>query len=298
MGAANGDHQVVAATRSSLELDLRPLTASIGAEVFGVDLRVPLDLPTLTAMRAAFMQWKVLVFRDQHGLTAEQQKAVGAHFGQFARHPFRAAMAEHPELLPIAKEADERINVGGGWHTDMTFMARPPFGTLLYAVELPPAGLGDTLFSDNEAAYLALTPGMQATLRSLRALHTAEAVHGAAAVQDERNEFRQRAAQQPLVHQLMSHPVVRTHPESGRLGLFVNPLFTVRFDGWSAEESRPLLAFLFSHMARAEFVARVRWQPGTLTLWDNRCTQHYALNDYHGHRREMRRLMIDGDAPY
>ena len=297
MTAANREGEV-SATAATLDLDVRPLTASMGAEVFGVDLRHPLRAPALAAIRAAFVQWKVLVFRDQHGLTPEQQKAVGAHFGQFARHPFRAAMAEHPELLPIAKEPHERINVGGGWHTDMTFMPRPPFGTLLYAVELPPAGLGDTLFSDNEAAFAALTPGLQATLRGLRALHTAAAVHGAAAVEAENNSFRQRAAQQSLVHSLMSHPVVRTHPESGRMSLFVNPLFTVRFDGWSADESQPLLAFLFNHMARAEFVARVRWQPGTLTLWDNRCTQHYALNDYHGHRREMRRLMIDGDVPF
>ena len=297
MTAANREGEV-SATAATLDLDVRPLTASMGAEVFGVDLRHPLRAPALAAICAAFVRWKVLVFRDQHGLTPEQQKAVGAHFGQFARHPFRAAMAEHPELLPIAKEPHERINVGGGWHTDMTFMPRPPFGTLLYAVELPPVGLGDTLFSDNEAAFAALTPGLRATLRSLRALHTAAAVHGAAAVEGEHNSFRQRAAQQPLVQTLMSHPVVRTHPESGRMSLFVNPLFTVRFDGWSADESQPLLAFLFNHMARAEFVARVRWQTGTLTLWDNRCTQHYALNDYHGHRREMRRLMIDGDAPY
>jgi taurine dioxygenase len=280
-------------------LDLRPLAATIGAEVHGVDLRQPVDAPVLVAIRAAFLQWKVLVFRGQHGLTPDAHKAFGAHFGSFAKHPFRPSLDEHPELLPIAKEPDERVNVGGGWHTDMTFMPAPPFGTLLYAVELPAPGLGDTMWTDNEAAFAGLSPGLQATLRGLRALHTAEKVHGPEAVQQEkRSAFRARAAQQALVHELVSHPVVRTHPETGRPCLFVNPSFTVRFDGWSEVESQALLAHLFAHMAQPEYVVRVHWQPGTLVLWDNRNTQHYALNDYHGQRREMRRLMIEGEAPY
>lgn len=283
---------------SAAVLDVRPLTATIGAEVHGVDLRQPVDALTLAALRTTFLTWKVLVFRGQHGLTPEEHKAFGEHFGPFARHPFRPAMDAHPELLPIAKEVDEKINVGGGWHTDMTFMPKPPFGTLLYAVELPPAGLGDTLWADNEASFAGLSPGLQATLRGMRALHTAEKLHGPAAVQEEKNEFRKRASQQRLVHELVSHPVVRTHPETGRPSLFVNPSFTVRFDGWSEEESRTLLTHLFAHMAKPEYVLRVHWQLGTLVLWDNRNTQHYALNDYHGHRREMRRLMIEGDAPY
>ena len=273
---------------------IEPIAPCIGALVRGVDLHGPLQPATVAAIKAAFLAHKVLVFPDQHDVSAADQKRFGAHFGEFARHPFRPAIDGHPELLSIAKEADEAQNVGGGWHTDMTFLAAPPLGSLLYAVQLPPPGLGDTLFADVEAAYSALTPGLREVLDRLSAVHSAQRVHGPDAVQGE-SGFRRRAAQQALASDMMCHPVVRTHPETGRRGLFVNPLFTVRFAGWSDEESRPLLEFLFAHIAQPRFVLRVRWQVGTLTLWDNRCTQHNAMNDYHGHRREMRRLMITGD---
>ena len=172
-----------------------------------MDLRRPVTAATLAAIKAAFLAHKVLVFRDQQGLSADAQKALGAHFGDFALHPFRAPIDGHPELLGIAKEADEQINVGGGWHTDMTFLEAPPLGSLLYALQLPPAGLGDTLFANVESAYCALTPGLRRVLDGLSAVHSAERVHGPAAVQDQ-SEFRKRAAQQALAGAAVCHPVV------------------------------------------------------------------------------------------
>jgi taurine dioxygenase len=285
-----------AATNGYAHLVVEPITRVIGAEIGGVDIGRPLEPAVLAEIEQAFLDHHVLVFRDQ-SLSPAQQETFGAHFGSFAAHPFRPSMPGHPGLMRIAKEPHEQGNVGGGWHTDMTFAERPPKGSMLYAVELPPAGLGDTLFSSGEAAYEALSSGMRDLLGRLRAVHCAERIHGVAATAQD-NEFRRRAARKPEVKKLTVHPVVRTHPQTGRKSLFVNPSFTMHFDGMSDHESEPLLRFLYQHMAKAEFVARVRWRVGTLVFWDNRCTQHYALNDYHGHRREMRRLMLEGDAPH
>lgn len=270
-----------------------PMTNVIGAELRGVDLAKPLRPEVLQEIQRAFLEHHVVVFRDQT-LTPEQQKAFGSHFGRFTVHPFRPSIPGHPELLSIAKEPEQRINVGGGWHTDMTFADIPPKGSVLYAIQVPPEGLGDTLFSSCAAAYEALSPGMQRLLGGLVGVHCAERVHGVAATAEE-NAFRRAAATKPEATRTTLHPVIRTHPETGRKCLFVNPSFTLRFEGMSEQESRPLLEYLFRHMAKPEFVVRVRWRVGTLVLWDNRCTQHYALNDYHGHRREMRRLMIEDE---
>ncbi len=276
-------------------LHVESLTDVIGAEVQGVDLAKPLEPDSLREIQRAFLEHHLIVFRDQT-LTPEQQQAFGAPFGRFTIHPFRPSIPGYPELLTIAKEPDERRNVGGGWHTDMTFVQAPPKGSMLYAIEVPPDGHGDTLFSSSEAAYQALSSGMKRLLAGLTGVHCAERVHGVGATAGE-NAFRRTAATKPEATRMTLHPVVRTHPESGRKCLFVNPSFTLRFDAMTEQESRPLLEYLFAHMAKPEFVVRVRWRAGTLVLWDNRCTQHYALNDYHGHRREMRRLMIDGDRP-
>ena len=287
------EHTVISSAYEHLRVE--PLTHAIGAEIGGVDLGKPLEPEVLAEIERAFLEHQVTVFRDQ-ALTPEQQKGFGAHFGRFATHPFRPPLSGHPELLTIAKEADERRNVGGGWHTDMTFAEVPPKGSMLYAIEVPPDGRGDTLFASCEAAYQAMSSGMKRLLAGLTGVHCAERVHGSAATAGE-NAFRRTASTKPEATRMTLHPAVRTHPESGRKCLFVNPSFTLRFDSMSEQESQPLLAYLFRHMAKPEFVVRVRWRVGTLVLWDNRCTQHYALNDYHGYRREMRRLMIEGDRP-
>lgn len=274
-------------------LHTTPLTRSIGSEIHDVELS-NVTGTTIDAIQHAFLERKVLVFRDQ-SLTPEQQLAFGAHFGEFQIHPFRESIPGHPELLVIAKEPNERQNVGGGWHTDMTFMPEPPKGSMLYAIEVP-EGLGDTMFSDNEAAFAALSDGMRRMLSGLEAVHSAERVHGIQATR-EQGSFRQASAHKPEATQEVVHPVVRAHPETGREGLFVNAAFTRRFVDMTEAESRPLLEFLFAQMVRPEFVLRARWHAGTFVLWDNRCTQHFALNDYHGQRREMRRLMVRGERP-
>ncbi|MEM7018461.1 MAG: TauD/TfdA family dioxygenase [Pseudomonadota bacterium] len=276
-------------------LHCEPLTDCIGAEISGLDLSNTLAEDALAEVRQVFLDYHVVTFRNQT-LTPEAQKTFGAYFGEFEIHPFRPPIPGYPELLSITKEADEQHNVGGGWHTDMTFLPTPPKGSMLYALELPPAGLGDTMFSSCIAAYEALSPTLQSLLMQLVGLHSAERVHGESATK-EQSAFRQAAAKKPEATQVIKHPVVRIHPESGRKGLFVNPSFTFCFEGMTQAESKPLLDFLFEHMSKPEFVLRYQWQVGDLVFWDNRCTQHYALNDYHGHRREMRRLMIVGDRP-
>ena len=281
------------AEAKAVKLDMTKLTPTIGCEIEAIDL-ASVSNDTMRAVREALNHHKVLVFRDQ-SLEPENQLSFGAHFGEFEIHPFRESIPGHPELLKIAKEPHERTNVGGGWHTDMTFMPEPPLGTMLYAIEVP-EGLGDTMFTDNQAAFEALSMGMRDMLLELDAVHCAERVHGVAATRNQ-SAFRQAAGQKSEATREVIHPVVRRHPESGRPGLFVNPAFTYRFDDMTEAESRPLLSFLFNHLTRPEFVVRVRWTRHTLVVWDNRCTQHFALNDYHGQRREMRRLMIKGDRP-
>ena len=282
-----------ASTMASIPPSFTPLTPTIGLDVKGIDVR---NAPpaTIERLRRAFVEHKVLVLRDQR-LEPHDQLAFGRQFGAFEIHPFREPIVDYPALLSIAKEPHERRNVGGGWHTDMTFMPEPPLATMLYAIEVPP-GLGDTLFADNQAAFDALSPRLQQLLIDLEAIHCADEVHGVAATRDQ-SAYRQSAGRKAAATREVRHPVVRRHPESGRLGLFVNPAFTRRFDGMTAAESQPLLEFLYRHMTDPQFVVRVRWTEGALVLWDNRCTQHFALNDYHGQRREMHRLMVKGDRP-
>ncbi len=276
-------------------ITLTPLPTAFGVEVSGVDLGAGVTDAEAAAIHEAFLEHIVLVFREAR-IGPDEQKAFGAHFGRFISHPFRPSLDGHPEIVPISKEADETHNVGGGWHTDMTFEECPPLGTILRAVEVPEA-LGDTLFTNNYRSYEALSPGMQDMLDGMIALHCADRIHGAAATAKQ-GKFRQEAAKSKKATRLQEHPVVRTHPETGRKALFVNPSFTMYLKGMTVVESAPILRYLYDLMQKPEYVARVRWEPDTVIFWDNRCTQHYALNDYHGHRREMHRLMLEGDRPF
>jgi taurine dioxygenase len=201
--------------------------------------------------------------------------------------------------MRVFKEKDDTVNFGGGWHSDMTFDDKPPLGSVLYAKEVPPYG-GDTMFANQYMAYDALSPGMKRTLEGMSAVHSASSQYGADAKSDasRNNEHR---SMKPKTSQSASaevvHPVVRTHPETGRKALYVNVGHTQCFDGWTKEESRPLLRWLYDHCAKPEFTCRFAWTNNAVAFWDNRCTQHYALNDYHGHRREMHRVTIEGDRP-
>jgi taurine dioxygenase len=270
-------------------LDLVPISGVLGAEVRGIDLTGPVDDDTIAAIRAAFVEHHVLVFRD-HDLSPEGQIAFGRRFGDLDTHP----CVDHPEIVDVVTVPDDRTNFGGGWHTDVTFLDEPDLGSILYAVELPPAG-GDTLFANQHAAYDALSPTMQSMLDGLTAIHTAGPQYAAGGLSTLSKEMRTKNAE--LAARTVEHPVVRTHPESGRKGLYVNRAFTTRIVGLHRAESAALLDFLCDHATSERFTCRVRWEPGTLTMWDNRSVQHYALHDYAGHRRHMRRITVKGDRP-
>jgi taurine dioxygenase len=274
-------------------LRIRPMTGVLGAEIEGVDLAGALSEETVSAIRGALVAHHVLVFRDQD-LSMDQQLAFGRRFGELDTHPFVHGNPDHPEILDIVTEPDDRINFGGGWHTDVTFLPEPDLGSILYAVEVPPSG-GDTLFANQHAAYEALSDTMKGMLDGLVAVHTASHQYGEGGASTMSKAMKTRNAE--LSGATVEHPVVRTHPESGRKGLYVNRAFTTRIKGLTADESRALLTFLFRHAVKEAFTCRLVWAPGTLAMWDNRSVQHYALHDYAGQRRVMRRITVKGDRP-
>lgn len=280
-------------TMTATPLSLRPMTGVLGAEVEGVDLAGSLPAEIVAAIRQALIEHHVLVFRGQN-LSMEDQLAFGRRFGELDTHPFVFGNAEHPEILDIVTEPDDRINFGGGWHTDVTFLPEPDLGSILYAVEVPSTG-GDTLFANQHAAYDALSDTMKSMLDGLVAVHTAGHQYGEGGTSTLSKAMKTRNPE--LAGTQVEHPVIRTHPESGRRGLYVNRAFTTRIRGLTADESRALLTFLFRHGVKESFTCRLTWEPGTLAMWDNRSVQHYALHDYAGHRRVMRRITVKGDRP-
>lgn len=279
---------------SKSTLLIKPLSGSLGAEIGGIDLATDLDDETLAAIRAALVEYHVIAFRDQD-LTAEQQMAFGRRFGELDTHPFVEGNSRFPEVLDIVTEPDDRLNFGGGWHTDVTFLEQPDLGSILYAIEVPPVG-GDTLFANQHAAYDALSDTMKGMLEGLKAVHTAGMQYGAGGLSTKSNAMQTKNAERAA--ETVEHPVIRTHPESGRKSLYVNGAFTSRIKGLKTAESQALLQFLLGHATREDFTFRLSWEPGTLAMWDNRSVQHYALHDYAGQRRSMRRITVRGDRPF
>lgn len=273
-------------------ITVSPLSPLLGAEIGGVDLSKPLSEETFAEIRQAFLKHHVIFFRDQT-LTPEQHKAFGRRWGTLNVHPYVKGMEGHPEILEIIKEPHEKINFGGGWHSDMSFLEEPALGSILHAIEVPEVG-GDTLFASQYGAWDALSPGLKATLEGLRAIHSAAEEYGSAGASSRKRASMDSEVVGDEVPEF-EHPVVRTHPDTGRKGLYVNPAFTLRFAGWTRKESRPLLEYLFEVSRREVYTCRFRWKPGSLAMWDNRCVWHYALNDYHGQRRHMRRVTVDGE---
>lgn len=274
-------------------ITIHKVAGALGAEIGGVDLSGPLADETIAAIRRALVEHQVIFFRDQ-SLTPEQQLAFGRRFGPLNIHPYVAGMDDHPEVMEIIKEPTDRINFGGGWHSDMSFLETPSIGSILYAVVLPDWG-GDTLFASQAAAFEALSPGLQATLEGLNAIHSAEREYAPTGPSAQKRESMKIADAEGMAGRF-SHPVVKVHPETGRKALYVNPAFTMQFDGWSRRESRPLLDYLFEHSRKEVHTCRLRWRPGTVAFWDNRSVWHYALNDYPGQRRHMRRVTVDPAA--
>ncbi|TMH92015.1 MAG: taurine dioxygenase [Betaproteobacteria bacterium] len=270
-------------------MKLRRIAGALGAEIEAVDLAARLSPDAVAEIRRAFLEHQVIFFRDQP-LAPAQFMAFARHMGRPIEYPFVKGIEGFAEVIEVRKLEHERQNFGGIWHSDTAYLAEPPMGSMLLAREVPPYG-GDTEFASQYAAYEALSEGMRRLLDDLKAVNASSK---ADATRTREDLTRQKEI---VAEYVAEHPVVRTHPETGRKALYVNVGHTVRFSGMSEEESAPLLAFLFRHQVRPEFTCRFQWRAGSLAFWDNRCTQHNPVNDYHGHRRVMHRITLAGDKP-
>ena len=272
-------------------LTLSPLTPTIGAEVSGVDLTRPLDTPTVGAIRQALLDWKVLFFRDQD-LTTEEHLAFARQFGELEVHPFAPHKPHHPEVLAITHDKDNKGRENT-WHSDVTWRLEPSLGSVLRAVEVPLVG-GDTLFADMYAAYDGLSDEVKARIEGAVAIH--DFAHFRAAMR-RRGKTEAEIEAMNQLYPMVEHPVVRTHPETGRKAIYVNAAFTQSIVGMERAESDALLAHLYAQAAIPEYQCRFRWEPNAIAFWDNRASQHYAASDYWPAVRRMERVTIIGDRP-
>ena len=260
-----------------------PINGALGAEIQGLDLSQLLKHDQVAEINEAFLAHQVLVFRNQK-LEPRDLVDLGSKFGKLHMNPFVKGLDDFPEVIPIKSEENRQQRFTGLWHSDISWSPEPSMGSLLYAVKVPDFG-GDTLFSNTYQAYNSLSDGMKKMLQSLNAEHQAERPHCSKA------EFADTPDDEVI------HPVICRHPQTNKKYIFVNEYFTTRFENMSEDESEPLLNYLYKHCARPDFTCRIQWQPGTLVFWDNRCTQHYATNDYPGKSRLMHRVTVEGTAP-
>ena len=265
-------------------MQVRRVAGALGAEIVGVDLAKLFDEK---ALRKALLEHQVIFFRGQK-LEPAQFMAFARAMGKPVEYPFVKGIDGFPEVIEVKKLEHERHNFGGIWHSDTAYLDEPPMGSMLLAREIPPYG-GDTEFASQYAAYEALSDGMKRLLDGLVAVNASAKADVTRTREDRVKEYAQ--------HYEAEHPVVRTHPETGRKALYVNTGHTVRFRGMTEQESAPLLEFLYRHQVKLEFTCRWQWRVGDLAWWDNRCTQHNPVNDYHGHRRVMHRITLAGDRP-
>jgi taurine dioxygenase len=279
-------------------LEITPLSTHIGAEIAGADLSKPVDDRLFGEIQQALFDHAVIVFRDQR-FAAPEQIAFARRFGALDIHPIANGMEDHPEMIRVLKPKGERAFFGTSWHTDNTFFESPSAAVVLFADTIPPVG-GDTLYASMSAAYEMLSPKLKDFVGSLTAVHSASSAYDPKTTGDAK--YKGDAAisytYSDAIYEEVSHPVVRTHPETGRPGLFVNPMFTLRINELEPDESEALLGFLYAHATRPELTCRVRWQRGSLVIWDNRCTQHYAIDDYPDYERVMYRVTVSGSKPY
>ncbi len=276
----------------SRQLIVKPLTNAVGAEIHGVNLLEPISDAMIDQIRTIWLEHGVIFFRDQP-LDSSGFLAFARRFGEVIEYPFVKGLPDFPLIIPVLKLPHEKNNFGGIWHTDTSYLPAPPASTMLIARELPPVG-GDTMFASNYAAYEAWSPGLTEVLRGLRAVSSSAK---AAVTKTREDRLADSASSQSRQDMSAEHPVVRTHPETGRLALYVNPGHTTHFAGWTEEESEPLLNYLFAHQVRPEFTCRFNWAPGSIAFWDNRCVLHNPINDYHGHKRLLHRITLQGDIP-
>jgi len=278
-------------------LSIQPLAGALGAEISGIDLSQALDAHTFGEIRDAYLRYGAVFFRDQ-SLTREDQLALAQHFGKPEIHPIANGMAEHPEIIRVLKPEGEPAYFGTSWHSDNSFFEAPSATTVLYGETVPDFG-GDTVFSSMELAWSTLSDPMRGFLEPLRAVHTAGTAYDPRTTGEAK--YRGEAAISytfsESIYDSVEHPVMRTHPETGRKSLYVNAMFTESLVGLNRNESDTLLAMLYEHSTRQELTCRFRWRPGSLAIWDNRCVQHYAIDDYFGAERVMYRVTIEGTRP-
>lgn len=279
------------------KFEVCPISGVLGAEVLGPDLAKPLSADAFEQIHQALMDYGVIFFRDQ-SLTHAEQMAFGARFGPLDVHPIANGLEGYPEVIRVLKPAGESASFGVGWHTDNSFFEEPSLATCLYAVNVPVYG-GDTLFASMEQAYADLSDTMKGWLDGARAVHSASRAYDPKVTGEAKysGDAAITYTYSDAVNSEATHPVVRTHPETGRKSLYVNPMFTQRIVGLEADESDAILAFLYEHTAKPSFSCRFRWRAGSVALWDNRCVQHYALDDYTEFERLMYRVTISGDRP-
>ena len=274
-------------------MQIEQVAGALGAEISGIDLGQELGDNAVAALRSALLDHGVLFFHDQD-FDTEAHKRLARLFGDIFVHPFFLGGAD-PEVVTIYRKPGDTQIVGSDWHQDTAMMPEPPMGAILYAKKVPPFG-GDTLFANQHLAYERLSDGMKTMLEGLRAINSDRLVAGPGST---RNAGRTTKSRDDSEWQetISLHPVVRTHPETGRKALFVNHSYTVGLEDMSAAESKPLLDFLMDWGHRPEFTCRFRWRNGSVALWDNRCTKHIAVNDAQSGERIMRRIQISGDKP-
>ncbi len=279
-------------------LEVSRIAGCMGAEISGVDLSQDLPDAVLAEIRRALLENLVIFFRGQ-SLTPDRQLSFARRWGQIHLHPYMAGMDAWPEVLEIKKTPADKRNFGGNWHSDQAFTAQPAMGTILYGKEIPSAG-GDTLWANLYAAYEALSPGLQQTLAGLKGVYKGDRfdAHDGKTRREFYADKMAMKTRDPGETQTTSvHPLVRTHPETGRRALYVG-IHLRHFEGWTEAESRPLIDQLTQHATRPEFTCRFRWQSGSLAFWDNRCTMHFAINDYPAETRIMHRVTVCGDTPF
>jgi taurine dioxygenase len=272
-------------------MEIRRIAGALGAELHGVSLKT-LSNGELEAVRRAWLEHLVIFFRDQD-LSPEEFMAFAKRIGKPVEYPFVKGIAGFPEIIEVKKLEHEKVNFGGVWHSDTAYLEVPPMASMLLAREVPSTG-GDTLFANMYLAYETLSDGMKRMLDGVIAVNDSAKANVTRTREDRIRTDGADGAGKALVAE---HPVVRTHPETGRKALYVNFGHTVRFRDMTEEESAPLLGYLFAHQIRPEFTCRFSWRPGSIALWDNRCAQHNPVNDYHGHRRVMLRITLAGDVP-
>jgi taurine dioxygenase len=273
-------------------MKVQRIAGAIGAEIHGVDLTQDLDDETVAAIRRAWLEHLVIFFRDQE-LSPARFLAFARRFGEPVEYPFVKGIDGFAEIIPVVKREHETVNFGGIWHSDTTYLEAPPMGTMLIARDVPPFG-GDTLFANQYLAWETLSPGMKQLLDGLVAVNSSAKADVTKTREDRMRDGKRDDARTEYAAE---HPVVRTHPETGRKALYVNVAHALRFKEMSEEESAPILQYLFQHQVRPEFTCRFSWRPGSIAFWDNRCAQHNPVNDYHGHRRAMHRITLAGDRP-